>query len=44
MFDLLLEPLSFGFMRDALVIATLLGILCSVVGFLSDSTASGNTW
>ncbi len=32
MFDLLLEPLSFGFMRDALVIATLLGILCSVVG------------
>ncbi len=32
MFNLLLEPLSFGFMRDALVIATLLGILCSVVG------------
>ncbi|MGB3651611.1 MAG: metal ABC transporter permease, partial [Rivularia sp. (in: cyanobacteria)] len=32
MFDLLLEPLSFGFMRDALLIATLLGILCSVVG------------
>ncbi len=32
MFNLLLEPLHFGFMRDALVIATLLGILCSVVG------------
>ncbi|MBV6626600.1 MAG: metal ABC transporter permease [Rivularia sp. (in: Bacteria)] len=32
MFNLLLEPLSFGFMRDALIIAILLGILCSVVG------------
>ena len=32
MFNLLLEPLSFGFMRDALIIATSLGILCSVVG------------
>ncbi len=32
MFDLLLEPLSFEFMRDALFIAILLGILCSVVG------------
>lgn len=32
MINLILEPLSFGFMRDALVIATLLGILCSVMG------------
>ncbi|MEO0842106.1 MAG: metal ABC transporter permease [Cyanobacteria bacterium J06643_5] len=32
MLNLLLEPLSFGFMRDALVISTLLGILCSVIG------------
>ncbi|MEM7556282.1 MAG: metal ABC transporter permease [Cyanobacteria bacterium P01_A01_bin.84] len=30
--NLLLEPLSFGFMRDALAIALLLGVLCSVVG------------
>ena len=32
MINLLLEPLSFGFMRDALAIAASLGILCSVVG------------
>ena len=32
MLNFLLEPLSFGFMRDALLIATSLGILCSVVG------------
>lgn len=32
MLNLLLEPLTFGFMRDALLIATCLGILCSVVG------------
>ena len=32
MLNLLLEPLSFGFMRDAIVIAASLGILCSVVG------------
>ncbi len=32
MINLLLEPLSFGFMRDALIIAASLGILCSVVG------------
>ncbi|MEM9925126.1 MAG: metal ABC transporter permease, partial [Cyanobacteria bacterium P01_D01_bin.50] len=32
MLNLLLEPLSFGFMRDALVLAASLGILCSVVG------------
>lgn len=32
MINLILEPLSFGFMRDALVIAFLLGILCSVMG------------
>lgn len=33
MLNLLLEPLRFGFMRDAFLIATCLGILCSVVGF-----------
>ncbi|WP_235595947.1 metal ABC transporter permease [Mastigocoleus testarum] len=32
MLNLLLEPLSFGFMRNALAVAILLGILCSVVG------------
>ncbi|MEM7580117.1 MAG: metal ABC transporter permease, partial [Cyanobacteria bacterium P01_A01_bin.80] len=32
MLNLLFEPLSFEFMRDALLIAASLGILCSVVG------------
>ncbi len=32
MLNLLLEPLSFGFIREAILIAILLGILCSVVG------------
>ncbi|MGD1872306.1 MAG: metal ABC transporter permease [Mastigocoleus sp.] len=32
MLNLLLEPLSVGFMRDACFIAALLGILCSAVG------------
>ena len=32
MVNLLLEPLSFAFMRDALAVAILLGIMCSVVG------------
>lgn len=32
MFNLLIEPLSFEFMRLALVTAILLGVLCSIVG------------
>jgi manganese/iron transport system permease protein len=32
MLDLILEPLSFEFMRGALIIAVLMGVLCSVVG------------
>ena len=32
MLNLLLEPLNFEFMRDALAVAILLGILCSLVG------------
>ena len=32
MINLLIEPLSFDFMRLALLAAILLGILCAVVG------------
>lgn len=32
MFDLILEPLTFEFMRNSLLIALMLGVLCAVVG------------